>query len=163
MAGSVSSHLSPEPERRLWIIFELMQDAAASAEQRLAAIAGLAVLELALLRPGGAGALILALCVPVALLGLYPLRRLPPALAFLEPPKDASGVSLVTPEDIAKCLLVDLIHRMDRYLGGGVTSTQYYEDIVAEILAQAYLAVLKRRVLRAVCVAVALAQLLVLR
>ncbi len=39
----------------------------------------------------------------------------------------------------------ELIHKLDKYLGGGITATQYYEDIVGLILADARVARRKRR------------------
>ncbi|HAU90645.1 MAG TPA: hypothetical protein DCW72_10690, partial [Elusimicrobia bacterium] len=68
---SVSSHLNPEPERRLWIIHEKVRLAADRTDLKLAALAVFAALELALLKGGprcGAGhAAILLLCAAIPL------------------------------------------------------------------------------------------------
>lgn len=155
---SVSSHLSPEPERRLWLILEMVRGEADRAEWLLAALAAICALE--------------AFAVPAArtfvtaagafsVLSLLPVPRKPRRVPFLDPELSRPGVddSLVSFHDIAKYALGDLILKLDRYLGGGVTNTQYYEDIVAEIVHESRRAARKRRLFGAACFLTALAQL----
>ena len=159
---SVSSHLTPEPERRLWLILESMESAVARAELKLAALAALSLAEGALLRGGPAWALgPLLVVLAAAVFGLAPLARPVKGAPWLEPPKTKLGVddSLVSAADLAKYTVGELINRLDRYLGGGITATQYYEDIVREISFTARAAARKRRLVSVVCVVALLAQL----
>jgi hypothetical protein len=159
---SVSSHLTPEPERRLWLILEGMQAAAARADRTLAALAALALAECAVLRGGPAWAVGPLLAVLVAaVFGLSPLSRAVKWMPWLEPPRTKFGVddSLVSAADLAKYPVGEMINRLDRYLGGGITATQYYEDIVREISVTARAAARKQRVVSVVCLAALLAQL----
>ena len=165
---TVSAHLTPEPERRLWLILESVRHSAEESDRKLAALTAFAAVELALLASVGGFSVVesisLGLTLPLGVLGVSPLHRLPAFVGAFEGPKKRPSVddSLVSPDDISKYALGDLILRMDRYLGGGITSTQYFEDIVAQILQYARLAVRKRRVLGAACLLVGLAQLALL-
>lgn len=165
---SVSSHLTPEPERRLWLILESMQAAVASADRKLGALTALALAEAALARALGWGGAYrplvvapLAAALPLGVFALSPLRHAFKWAPWLEPARTKLGVddSLVAVEDLAKYTVGELINRLDRYLGGGITATQYYEDIVREIASAARAAARKRRLLRALCVLAALGQL----
>ncbi len=153
---SVSSHLTPEPERRLWLILEYMRGAVARAEDQIAALAALVVAELIYLKVAGPAGpivglsiLLLALALPLAVFSYAPFARLPAWLSFIEPPKEkpAGADNLVSEQDLAKYSHLELINKLDRYLGGGITATQYYEDLVGEIVAAARIAARKRRLL----------------
>lgn len=155
---SVSAHLTPEPERRLWLILENVRREVESVERKAGALTAFAAAELAFLKPAaGAGPLdaattaALALVLPLGVLVVLPLTRFPKWLAVLEPHKGKQNVAdcLILSEDIAKYPLGDLILRLDKYLGGGITATLYYEDIVAQILANAAATTRKKRLLRA--------------
>ncbi len=159
---SVSAHLTPEPERRLWLILESMRHAVDSADARVAGLTVFAAAELAFLRPGGpltAGALMAAL--PLGVFAFAPLKRLPKWLQFLEPRKDKMRAddSLILVEDLIKYSHGDLIFRLDKYLGGGITATPYYEDIVGQIVENARVASRKQNLLRVACALVGLGQL----
>jgi hypothetical protein len=167
---SVSSHLTPEPERRLWLILEAVTSELKWAEAKLAALAVLAAAELfgaaALGARGPAaavasGALLLALVA--GMLALLPLSRPAPWLSFLDDrgAKPASADCLIASDDLAKYSRSELILKLDRYLGGGVTTTQYYEDAVGQILSQARGASRKKRLLRGLVLVVAAAQICV--
>lgn len=166
---SVSAHLSPEPERRLWIIHENLRRSVEWADVQIGAMTAFAALQLALIRPG-ADALGLLVAVPLSLalpLGVFAFfwdRRLPGPLSFLEPPKGrhSGSDSLIDAGDIPKHTQNELVLRLDRYLGGGVTATPYYEDIIAQILARAGSASRKQRLFRGVCALVFFAQLVML-
>lgn len=168
---SVSSHLTPEPERRLWLILENMQQAVATADRRIAALTGLALAEAAFLvlaQLAGAAALgalaAAAVALPLGVLAYSPLERLPKWLGFLDAPRGKPNPddSMVAVEDVVKYAYGELIHKLDKYLGGGITATQYYEDIVAQILRHARAAARKRKLLRLSCLIVGLGQLLLL-
>lgn len=138
-----------------------MQAAADRADARLAGLAALAVVELSFLRlpPWAAAPLILSL--PLGALGFAPLPGKPGRLSALDPKgKPAPDDCLVAFEDVARCSHGELIHKLDRYLGGGITATQYYEDIVGRILLAARVAARKRRLLAWSSALVVLGQLL---
>lgn len=165
---SVSSHLTPEPERRLWAVLDHLRAESARADWRLLALAVFAAAELLLLKSAGAygffawaGCLALAAAVVFGLFAFAPLRRLPDRLDFLEPPRGRQTVddSFVSSDDIAKYAHGELVLKMDRYFGGGITNTQYHEDLVAEIGAAARLEARKRRFLLVECALVAAGQL----
>lgn len=168
---SVSAHLTPEPERRLWLILESMRHEVDSADLRIAALTAFAAAELAVLRvlgPAGASGLtalaLLTAALPLGVFAFAPLRRLPSWLRFLEPHRDKMRAddSLITVDDLVKYSHGDLIFRLDKYLGGGITATPYYEDIVGQIVENARVAWRKQRLLRWACAAVGAGQLLLL-
>ncbi|MDE2489850.1 MAG: hypothetical protein KGM24_03330 [Elusimicrobia bacterium] len=156
---SVSSHLTPEPERRLWLILEGVRDEAERAEWKCAALAALCAVELAR-APEPARAL-LALSAAAGVLALLPFPHKPRRVPLLDPaPARASGDDrLISPHDAIKYAYGELVLKLDRYLGGGVSTTPYYEDLVAEIALNARRAARKRRVLALVAVLTALGQL----
>ena len=168
---SVSSHLTPEPERRLWAILDSLRASVSSADRQLLSLTVFSALELLLLKQGLStgfcgrlGSLALALAAPFGLFAFAPLARLPAGLGFLEAAKGKQSVddSFITPDDLVKYAHGELILKMDRYLGGGITATQYHEDLVAEIGAQARLAARKRRLLLIQCGLAGLGQLALL-
>lgn len=165
---SVSSHLTPEPERRLWAVLDFLRAEAARADWRLLALTVFSAAELLLLKQAGAygffawfGVLALAAAVAFGLFAFAPLPRLPEALSFLEPGKGRQTVddSFITADDVAKYAHGELVLKMDRYLGGGITNTQYHEDLVREIGVNGRLAARKRRFLLIECALVAAGQL----
>lgn len=165
---SVSSHLTPEPERRLWAVLDFLRSEAARADGRLLALSVFAAAELLLLKSAGAygffawlGCLALAAAVVFGLFGFAPLLRLPDRLDFLEPRRGRQSIddSFIAAEDIAKYAHGELVLKMDRYFGGGITNTQYHEDLVLEIGKAARLAARKRRFLLIECALVAAGQL----
>lgn len=153
---SVSAHLSPEPERRLWIIHENLRHSVDACDARIAALAGLCALEAVLLRSPS-----MACLAALAIAALTPVSRLPKSLAFMEQRHRRQGVddSFILAEDLVKYSHGELIFRLDKYLGGGITATPYYEDIVGLIIERAHQAVNKKRLLAAACALAALGQL----
>lgn len=165
---SVSSHLTPEPERRLWAVLDHVRGEAVRADWRLLALTAFSAAELLLLKSAGAygffawlGVLALAGAVLFGLFAFAPLSRLPERLDFLEPPRGRQTVddTFIAPEDIVKYAHGELVLKMDRYFGGGITNTQYHEDLVLEIGHIARLAARKRRYLLIECALVAAGQL----
>ena len=158
---SVSAHLTPEPERRLWLILESMRHEVDSADLRVAAVTALAAAELAFLKPGPSLAALLGVVLPLGMFAFTPLKRLPKWLQFLETRRDKMRAddSLILVDDLVKYSHGDLIFRLDKYLGGGITATPYYEDIVGQIVENARVAARKQRLLRAACVITGLGQL----
>ena len=164
---SISSHLTPEPERRLWIILETMRRAVETSDKKIAALTAFAAAELALIRllaPASPAAVLGRLCLFAALpLGIFafsPLTSKPQRLPPLDPPVDRPQISdcLIAVDDIAKYAHGELIHRLDKYLGGGITGTPFYEDIVGQILVLARVAARKQRFFRVACAVVGLGQ-----
>jgi hypothetical protein len=167
---SVSSHLTPDPERRLRLIHENILATQRWADRKLFAAAFFAVAQsclLLMMPPFAAGywaALLLASAVLPALLGVSPLvdtfRAIPP----LDPHTDKISVSssLINEYDIARFSQAELTAFLDRYLGGGITATPYYEDIVSQIVISARITARKRRLFGAACALAGAAQLLLL-
>lgn len=153
---SVSAHLSPEPERRLWIIHESLRQAVDGYDSRIAALAALCAVEAALLRSPS-----MACLAGLGFAALTPVSRLPKTLAYLEEGrrKPRADDNLLLPEDLTKYSHGELIFRLDKYLGGGITATPYYEDLVGRILEHAHQASRKKRLLAAMCALAALGQL----
>ena len=165
---TISAHLTPDPERRLWIIFESMRHSVEWADRRIGALTAFAAAELAVIRvlapAGPLGLLVLAslsVALPLGVLAFSQLTGTPKRLPFLDPPSDKPSASdnMISADDIAKYTHQELIGRLDRYLGGGITSTQYYEDLVGQIVILARIASRKQRLFRAACVLVGVAQL----
>jgi hypothetical protein len=165
---SISAHLTPEPERRLWIIHESMRRAIELHDGKIATLTGFAAAELAFMAlrpPAGALAFLtraaLAAALPLGVFAFSPLARLPGFLSFLDEPKHATSVNdcLIAIDDVAKHTQAELVLRLDKYLGGGVTATPYYEDIVGQAIASALIASRKARLFRVSCAVVGFAQL----
>ncbi len=165
---SVSTHLTPEPERRLWIILEQMRQGGEQADWKLFALAAFAAGQLAFVRSlgdaGPSGLLALAsLCaaLPLGVFAFSPMAGTPRWLPLLDPSRGRPGAGdrLIAADDVVKYSQTELVNRFDKYLGGGITATPYYEDIVAGILVAARIAARKRRLLRAACLLVGVAQL----
>ncbi len=168
---SVSSHLSPEPERRLLIILDRMIHAGEQVDLKIGALTAFAAVELAWLRvsaaPGPLSFLSMAalgLALPLGVLGFSPLTGKPRWFPIFEPPKGRPGPedNLMAVEDIVKYAHGDLISRLDRYLGGGITATPYHEDVVGQIVLRARVAARKERLFVTSCLLVGAAQLLIL-
>ncbi len=153
---SVSAHLSPEPERRLWIIHENLRQAVDGYDARIAALTALCAAEAVVLRSPS-----MACLAGLGIAALTPFWRAPRSFSFLEPSRRRQSVddSLILAEDLIKYSHGELIYRLDKYLGGGITATPYYEDVVGRILEHAHQAARKRRVLAALCALAALGQL----
>lgn len=165
---SVSSHLNPEPERRLWTIHDNMRLAAVIADSKLGAMAFFALLEIALLRLDAAfGLLATAIVFLMAVVLLICLFAVSPFVetAARAPLRDhrlehEGADSLITARDLASRPHIELVNRLDRYLGGGVTATPYYEDIVGRIAVTARAVVRKQRLFSVSCVLALASQLL---
>lgn len=160
---SVSSHLTPEPERRLWLILESARHASEVNDLKIAALTFFAAVEFFAVQ----SAVVRYPLAAAALLGVFafsPLSGKPRWHPFHTGAADKprSADNLVSVDDLAKYSHGELIARLDWYLGGGITATQYYEDIVGQIVISARLATRKGRLFRACCVLVGLAQLGVL-
>ena len=110
----ISSHLSPEPERRIWILLENMRSYQADAERKLAAVAAVALFELAFLNASALRNPPLALAF---LLGFVGYATPLPRRLDVQADKTTDD-SLVTPEGLAKYTHGDLIVRLDKFLGG---------------------------------------------
>ena len=96
---SVSSHLTPEPERRLWVILEHMQHSVEWTDHKIGAITAFAVIELALVKmlaPAGLlgflTLLLLALALPIGVFAFSPLTGLPKWLYTPELHKDSASI-----------------------------------------------------------------------
>jgi hypothetical protein len=165
---SISAHLTPEPERRLWLILESMRHAIETNDRRIGALTAFAAAELMFVKflaPAGALGLLtlaaLAAALPLGVFAFSPLARLPAFLSFLDDPKHATSPNdcLIAVDDLAKHTRAELVLRLDKYLGGGVTATPYYEDVVGQTIEFALIASRKQRLFRASCAVVGFAQL----
>ena len=165
---SISTHLSPEPERRLWILFESMRQTVEWTDKKIGALTAFAAAQLAFVKflaPAGPLGLLAmaALCaaLPLSVFAFSAISGKPKWLPFVQPAirKHDRDDCMVSAQDISKYSHSELIHRLDRYLGGGITSTHYYEDIVGEILLSARIAARKQRLFQVDCIVVGIAQL----
>jgi hypothetical protein len=168
---SISAHLTPEPERRLTLILENMRREVDRADMKIGALTAFAAAELIfskVLAPEGLLGFMtvaaLAADLPLGVFAFATLARLPKYLSFLDEAKHKTSVNdcLVDPLDLAKYTQGELVNRLDRYLGGGITATPYYEDIVGQIVTSASVAARKLRLFRASCALVGFAQLCLL-
>ena len=90
---SVSAHLTPEPERRLWLMLESMRQAVEETNWKVAAITAFAAMELALLKPAEAGPAWLAASAALTAalpLAFSPLSRRGKWPPHIEPKKKSS-------------------------------------------------------------------------
>ena len=78
----------------------------------------------------------LGAALPLGILGLTPMTWVPRGPAFIDPPKTAPLPLdiLIAPESLATCSRRELTIVLDRYLGGGITATPYFQDLVAMII-----------------------------
>lgn len=168
---SVSSHLTPDPERRLWIIHTRVHDLLRTADRKLWLFVFLAAAQIALVRfasPGGmlayAALLVLAPALPLGAFALSPFIEVPRPLLKHEliPGKKDSVYSLLNERDLAGFTQADLTITLDRYLGGGITATPYYEDIIGQIVTGSRVVVRKAMLLKVLCGLVLAGQLLFL-
>lgn len=152
------------------MILENMRHAGEESDRKIAALTAFAAAEFFLVRfmiPGGLGFVAgaaLAAALPLGVFAFAPLARLPKFLSFLDEEKHKTSVNdcLITVDDLAKYTQGELINRLDRYLGGGITATPYYEDIVGQIVVFASIAARKQRLFKASCALVGAAQLCLL-
>lgn len=168
---SISSHLTPEPERRLWAILDTMRRQVEWTDAKLAVLLLIAALEGAFIGVTGPSGVFGRACLAafgltllVAVFALLPLLRTPKWLPFLEPlgEKAIPADNLLSAEALSKLTFTEAIQLLDRYLGGGITATQYHEDLVREAVGHARVAVRKRRLFTAACVLAVLGQLALL-
>jgi len=168
---SVSSHLTPDPERRLWVIHEDIYKSLEWTDMKLGALTAFAAGQMAVIRfitpesaPGLAALAALCAALPAGILGCSPfietLRPIP--LLDARENKPRTGDSPFNAYDLARYSQLELTNFLDRYLGGGITATPYYEDIVAKIVIGARIAARKRRLFAGVCVLATAAQLCLL-
>ncbi len=165
---SVSSHLNPEPERRLWIIHGNMRRAIDRTDIKIGALTAFAAAQMAFIRATAPGTplahsaiVLLSAVLPIGLAAFSPFIEVQRQLPFLDPGMDkrSAGDCLIAAYDIAKYPQIELVIRLDKYLGGGVTATPYYEDIVGQIVASARVATRKRRFFLAASALTAIVQL----
>ncbi len=162
---SVSTHLTPDPERRLLILRESIQEAVAWTEKKTGALAVFSAAQLAWLHSAAstgplstAAMAALAASLPLGIYAFSPLTDNP--VPSIGPHR--SDDSLILAENLSKYTHSEMILLLDRYFGGGITATQYYEDIVAQILVSARAAVRKGRLFRIACLLVGAAQVCLL-
>lgn len=162
---SISTHLTPDPERRLLILLETMREAVVWTEKKTGALTVFAAGQLAWIytaAPSGplsiAAMASLAASLPLGVFAFSPLPGTPgPSRG-----EHRSDDSYIFAEDIAKYTHSEMVLLLDRYFGGGITATRYHEDIVARIIANARAAVRKTRLFRIICLLVGVAQLCLL-
>lgn len=108
--------------------------------------------------------LLLGAVLPVCVFALSPLVENPAKVPLADPPgeRPRREDSLLTAEDLARYPQMELVIVLDRYLGGGITATQYYEDIVGLIVKSARVGVRKARLFGAASIMALAAQLLLL-
>jgi hypothetical protein len=137
-------------------------------ERKIAALTAFAAAEAAFLKtlappsaPGLVALALLSAALPLGVLAFSPLTGKPRWHPFQAPPQDKPRAAdrLVSVEDLAQYTQAELIARLDWYLGGGITATQYYEDLVGQTLIYARLATRKQSLFWTSCFLVGAAQL----
>jgi hypothetical protein len=160
--------LTPDPERRLWVIHENMRHSVEWADRKIVALTAFTAMQMALielLAPSGPvshlALVTLSIVLPLGVFAYSPLTEVSRRLPFLEPSDDRSYAAdfLLSVHDIATYSQSELINRMDKYLGGGISATPYYEDIVGQIVIYARIAARKQRLFRIACIIVGIVQL----
>ncbi|MBI5624317.1 MAG: hypothetical protein HY924_11105 [Elusimicrobia bacterium] len=168
---TISAHLSPDPERRLRAILESMTRSVERADLKVGALTLFAAGEAAFVfaaAPRGAVSFaalaLLGASLPVGALAFSPLAWVPRWLTLLDAAKDrpAPPEGLLAAESLAACTRRELTITLDHYLGGGITATPYYEDIVGLIILNAREAWRKARLFKVSCALVGVGQLAVL-
>lgn len=154
---SVSSHLTPEPERRLWLILENIRHTAERSDAAVAVLTALSLAELALGPKTAWGWALWA----AAVAGIMTLSPLAGIVKWLDggAQRQKAYDNFITPDELMKYSHGELILKLDKYLGGGITATPYYEDLVGLILQASRAAVRKRRLLWIVSALALLGQL----
>ncbi len=145
-----------------------MRRAAVIADFKLGALAFFSLLEIALLRLDSAFGLIataivflMAVVLVICLFAVSPFVETVARAPLRDHRLDQDGAdSLISARDLASRPHMELVNQLDRYLGGGVTATPYYEDIVGHIAVTARAVVRKQRLFSLSCVPALLAQLL---
>lgn len=166
MTTSVSSHLSPEPERRLLIILDHVTQTVQWTDLKIGALTAFAAAELSFLKPAASdpmgllAAVPLALSLPLGVLGFSPLTGKPSWLPLLEPSVGGQGPedNLISVDDLVKYTHGELVNRLDRYLGGGIVATPYHEGIVEQIVTRSRVAARKKRLFWLLCLLAGTAQ-----
>ncbi|MDD5656953.1 MAG: hypothetical protein PHF00_06830 [Elusimicrobia bacterium] len=158
---TVSSHLTPEPERRLWLLLNSVRRARNGLDARTGGLTAFVALQLASLQflaPGGITGLIalagLGTALILGVLAYYPFSGVPGSRREAPTPADC----FLSPRDLAKYSHNELILRLEKYLGGGVTATPYHEDLVGQIVTSARVVRRKETLFRAACVAAVIGQ-----
>lgn len=168
---SVSTHLTPEPERRLWVIYDNIRFAAGLADIKIGALTIFAAGQMAVIKylfPSAPLSLAAIFCLGVeifiGILAFSPFSEISKRLEDTEPPAKKGRIEdlLTSAGDIAKYSRSELILRLDHYLGGGISATAYYEDITGLIVFNARIAVRKQRLFKSGCILAAMAQILLL-
>lgn len=160
---SVSSHLTPDPERRLRRMLESLQNKQTALEHKLFFSALIAVIELfAVSRPIVLVELLLCLTIFFAFIGMSALIDFDGKMKFLdncdmEPPDDY----IFDENDLSRYSKAGLVNFLDKYLGGGISATPYYEDLVSRIATLARKLVRMQRVFLIVCLLICIAQIII--
>lgn len=157
---SVSSHLTPDPEKRLIRMLENLNEQQRSADFRLFAGAIVSAVEMFALTPSCTGAEIL-LCAAILIVftAMSPLMETEKRIKFLDVKEsELPDDYIFDGYDIAKYSRSELVNFLDKYLGGGISATPYYEDMVSRISYSSRRLVRRQRLLLAMCIVIALAQ-----
>jgi len=152
---SVSSHLTPDPEKRLGRMLAGIENHRRTADFRLAVMSVVCAVELipAALAGGTAGGVagvLLCAALAASAAGLSPFAEFAgKSGVFGETAGKPPDNYLVNEQDIVKYSHSELVDFLDRYLGGGVSATPYYEDIVSRVSSVSLITLRKRRILAA--------------
>lgn len=158
---SVSSHLTPDPEKRLSRMTDILCRQQDSAEKKLAVLAIVAAIEMFAVYPSHTGTeALLSIAIIAAFTGLSPLMDTEKEIRLLDHNDGRVPDDYILDEyDIAKYSRSELVNFLDKYLGGGISATPYYEDMVSRILNKARRLVRRHRMFMICLVLMALAQI----
>ena len=157
---SVSSHLTPDPERRLRRMLDNLHEQQRSAEFKLSAAAIAAAIEMFAVLPSRTGTeFLLSLVICFAFAGLSPFMETDKKLPVLDCKEtDLPDDYILDEYDLAKYSSSELVNFLDKYLGGGISATPYYEDLVSRIAYRSRRLVRRHRMLAIACILICFAQ-----
>ena len=152
---SVSSHLTPDPEKRLGRMLDNLSRQQNMADFKLCTAAAIAAIEMFAVYPSHTGTeFFLSIVILLALFGISPITEKSCCVKFLD--RDMSELPddyLIDENDLSKYSRSELVNFLDKYLGGGISATPYYEDLVSRISYSA-LALLRKKYVYLACFAV---------
>jgi|GEM_PF-693612 len=149
---SVSSHLTPDPEKRLLAIKESIREEIKSTENKLCFSAFLSVLmaflSFSLLGNGPfpvTASLLSMLALTVSMTAMSQFVERHGRIYCLDGKRKEKTPEYILDEaDLTEFSRLELVNFLDKYLGGGITAMDYYEDIVARVLLSARVCVRKK-------------------
>ena len=118
------------------------------ADFKLAAVSVAAATEMFAVSPSRTGTeFFLSIAVAFSLLGMSSVTEKTGGVKFLDRSNsEFPDDYLLDENDLSKYSRTELVNFLDKYLGGGISSTPYYEDLVSRISCAALCLIRKKRI-----------------